>query len=93
MRWGLEDPKLPVAIEMEQLRRVFEDIFHFQVDIFEIPTNQSHIYVSQKINEFALRNGNSKDDLKIFYYGGHSRLTKSKDLLFSRCLILRLFVA
>lgn len=84
MRWQEGDPKLPVAVEIEELRRVFEDVFHFYVEIFEIPASQSHIRVTQKILEFVLCNGNSKDDLKIFYYGGHSSLTKSKDLLFSR---------
>jgi len=84
LRRQLGDPKLPVAVEVEDLRKVFTDVFHFEVEVFEIPSAQSHIVVSQKINEFALRNRNSKDDLKIFYYGGHSKLTRSKDLIFSR---------
>jgi len=86
VRWQGKDPNplLDFAQEIERLRYVFHTIFHFDIEVFEIPRTQSHIAMSQKINEFALRNGNSAKDLKIFFYSGHGKLTKSKDLIFSR---------
>lgn len=84
MRWEHGDPLLRVFEEMDELRRVFEDIFHFQVEIFEIPEEDSHAAVGQKVMDFSRYNGNSTDDLKIFYYAGHSRSNKSKNLLFTR---------
>ncbi len=88
MRWEHGDPKLPVAREMEELKRTFRDIFHYQVASYDIQEEQCHLKVSQVINSFVLHNGDSKNDLKIFYYAGHSRLGKSKDLLFSGYEIL-----
>lgn len=37
--------------------------------------------VSAKINEFVSINNNSKEDLKIVYYAGHSKLSKTKDIV------------
>lgn len=87
VRWQVSDPKLPVYIEIEELRQVFSDVFHFNVEVFEIPSTRSHMVMSQKILEFAMRNGDNPNDLKIFYYGGHSRLTESKDLILSRYVL------
>lgn len=84
VRWEVGDPKLPVYIEIEALRQVFSDVFHFDVELFEIPSTRSHMAMSRKIWEFAMSNGDSPNDLKIFYYGGHSKLTESKDLILSR---------
>ncbi|KAN0095850.1 hypothetical protein V8E51_016561, partial [Hyaloscypha variabilis] len=78
-----EDPKLPVSYEIEELRKVFEQIYHFKVEVFDIPDNRSHANVSEKINAFVAINNDSKLDLKIVYYAGHSRLSKTKDLVWS----------
>src|SRR3569833_1551916 len=37
MRWEIGDPMLPVVVEMQQLQRVLEDVFHYEVQVFEIP--------------------------------------------------------
>ena len=48
---------------------------------FLIPTANST--VSEKINAFVKVNDNSSDDLKIIYYAGYSRLSRTKELLWS----------
>jgi hypothetical protein len=82
--WEIEDCKLPVRIEIEKLRRVFEDMYHFNVEVFEIPNKRSHSKVSAKINDFVSINDDSVEDLKIVYYAGHSKLSKMKDIVWAR---------
>jgi hypothetical protein len=84
IRWEEEDPNLPVSLELEDLRLVFEDIYHYEVEIFLIPRQRSHAKVSKRINDFIDINDDYKDDLKIVYYAGHSSLSKTKDLVWSR---------
>jgi hypothetical protein len=83
IRWKTEDPKLPVEREIIELRQVFEGIYHYKIDEFWIPDSDSHGAVSEKINAFVKVNDNSSDDLKIVYYAGHSRLSRTKELLWS----------
>ena len=84
MRWEIGDPKLPVEIEIEQLRGVFSDMFHFEVETFEIPQIGSHNKTNEKISDFVKYHGNSKNDLKIVYYGGHSTRDVYKNLIFCK---------
>jgi 3-methyladenine DNA glycosylase AlkC len=87
LKWETEDPKLPVSYEIEELRQVLDEIYHYHIDIFEIPDKRSHAKVSEKINSFVEINDDSKDDLKIVYYAGHSRSSKTRDLIWSRCVV------
>lgn len=80
--WQFGDPKLKVQEEAEELKSILESLYHFEVEVFRIPGERSHVTVSRKINEFVLLNDDSKDDLKIIYYAGHGWLTKTKELLF-----------
>jgi hypothetical protein len=84
LKWESEDPKLPVSCEIEELCKVLDEIYHYDIEIFEIPDNRSHAKVSQKINTFIELNNDSNFDLKIVYYAGHSRLSKTRDLVWSR---------
>jgi hypothetical protein len=84
IRWEKEDPKLPVSLELNALQRIFEDTYCYEVEIFLIPDKRSHAKVSKKINDFVDINDDSKDDLKIIYYGGHSSLSKTKELVWSK---------
>ncbi|EFX01597.1 hypothetical protein CMQ_8063 [Grosmannia clavigera kw1407] len=84
--WEVGVPSLPIEPEIIRLRDAFTDVFNFEVEMFQIPTSRSHIMLSRKINDFVFLNDDSKDDLKIFYYGGHGKLTKSRELLFSNNL-------
>jgi len=81
--WQKQDPKLPVEIEISCLRRVLEDVYHFDIEEFRIPDEDSHGEVNEKINAFVKVNKNSSDDLKIVYYAGHSRLSRTKELLWT----------
>lgn len=79
--WKTQDPKLPVAVELCRLRSVFKDIYHYEVEDFEIPDDDSHAETSEMINAFVKLNKNSRDDLKIVYYAGHGRLSPTKELI------------
>jgi hypothetical protein len=83
IRWETQDPKLPVEREMSELGKVFEEIYHYDIEEFWIPDAVSHGAVSKKINAFVEVNDDSSDDLKIVYYAGHSRLSRTKELLWS----------
>jgi hypothetical protein len=86
-KWETEDPKLPVQCEIDELRRVLEEIYGYEIEIFEIPDHKSHAKVVEKITAFIAINDDSKNDLKIVYYAGHSRLSHTKDLVWSRCVV------
>jgi hypothetical protein len=83
-KWEVEDPKLPVSYEIAELWEVLEKIYHYDIEIFEIPEKQSHARVSEKVNTFVAINDDSKDDLKIVYYAGHGRVSKTRDLVWTR---------
>jgi hypothetical protein len=83
-KWEVEDPKLPVSLEILELQEVLGQIYHYDIEVFEIPEKQSHARVSEKVNTFIAINDDSKDDLKIVYYAGHGRLSKTRDLVWTR---------
>jgi hypothetical protein len=81
--WETQDPKLPVEREIRELRKVLEEVYHYNTEEFQIPDSESHAAVSEKINSFVKVDNNSDDNLKIVYYAGHSRLSRTKELLWS----------
>jgi hypothetical protein len=81
--WETQDPKLPVECEIRGLRKVLENVYKYDVEEFRIPDSGSHAEVSEKINSFVKVGGNSNNDLKIVYYAGHSRLSRTKELVWS----------
>ncbi len=83
IKWEKEDPNLPVSHEIKDLCQVLEGTYHYQTEVYEIPDKKSHARVSEKINAFIDINDDSKDDLKIVYYAGHGKLSKTKDLVWS----------
>lgn len=83
LKWKTEDPKLPVSYEISELRQVLEQVYHYETEIFEIPDSRSHNKVNEKISAFIGINDDSKSDLKIVYYAGHSRLSDTKDLVWA----------
>jgi hypothetical protein len=90
--WQMEDPKLPVGWEISALRKVLEDIYHYDVEEFHIPDSASHAAVSEKINAFVKVNDDSGSDLKIVYYAGHSLLSRNKELIWSTYVLISVFV-
>ena len=89
-KWKTEDPKLPVWYEIEELRDVLDQIYGYEIEIFEIPDQKSHAKVVEKITALITINDDSKDDLKIVYYAGHSRLSDTRDLVWSRYVVYSL---
>jgi hypothetical protein len=83
LKWKTEDPKLPVSCEIAELCQVLDQVFHYDIEIIEIPDQRSHAKVNDKISAFIAINDDSKDDLKIVYYAGHSRLSATKDLVWA----------
>lgn len=84
LSWQDEDPNLPVSVEISRLVHVFKDIYHYDVEEWQIPTQNSHWAVSRKIMEFVQPAPNDKEHLKIVYYAGHGRLTKTRLLEWTR---------
>jgi hypothetical protein len=90
-KWKTEDPKLPVWYEIEELYHVLDQIYGYEIEIFEIPDHKSHAKVVEKVTAFIAINDDSKNDLKIVYYAGHSRLSDTRDLVWSRCVVFSLY--
>ncbi len=82
--WEDEDPNLPVSIEIDELFVVFSEIYNFDVEVWKIPGVGSHKKLNQKILDFVERGDDSKDDLKIVYYGGHGLLAKNRQPCWER---------
>jgi hypothetical protein len=91
--WEDEDPSLPVSIEIEKLFSVFEDVYHFESEVWKIPDEDCHSEVNEKILEFNKKGGKRKDHLKIVYYAGHAKLTSNRLLAWTRYVSLHVFVS
>lgn len=84
IKWEDEDPNLPVSYEIARLFDIFDKIYQFKVEVWDIPDDNCHAEVNQKILDFSKLGGNSKDDLKILYYAGHGKLTRNRLLSWTR---------
>lgn len=84
LSWQDEDPNLPVSLEISRLVDVFRNVYHFEVDEWKIPSQNSHFFVNQKIMGFVAPAPNDKEHLKIVYYAGHGRLNKTRQLEWTR---------
>lgn len=82
--WEDEDPKLPVSIEVEELRVVFENIYNFEVEVWKIPSEGSHKKLNRKILDFVELGDDSNEHLKIVYYGGHGMLAHNRQSSWAR---------
>lgn len=72
---------LPVQKEIRDLHELLDGTYHYDVEEFQIPDHASHVEVSKKINAFVEVGNNSCNDLKIVYYAGHSRLSRTRELV------------
>jgi hypothetical protein len=61
LSWQDEDPNLPVSLEISRLVDVFRNIYHFGVDEWKIPNQNSHWAVNQKIMTFVAPGPNDKE--------------------------------
>jgi hypothetical protein len=72
LSWEHDD--LGVHTEIDSLQNVFENMYHFSVTRFNIPSLKPGIEVSKCIMEFLEHDQN--ETLRIVYYGGHGRSKK-----------------
>ncbi len=72
------------------LFNVFQDVYHFEVEWWEIPKDVSSEEVGQKISKFVNLGGDSEDHLKILFYSGHSQVDHSKRVLWIRSVPIKL---
>ena len=56
--------------EARSLGEFFSGDFHFEVDYYAIPSEQSHVKLDTRIN-LLLNECGHRDHLIIIYYGGH----------------------
>ena len=84
LSWNDEDPNLPVSIEIEELSRVFRNLYGYNVEKWLIPAEDCHNMLQGKILEWLGKNEESV--LKIVYYAGHGKVTNHKQLAWTRCV-------
>jgi hypothetical protein len=84
LSWEDEDPNLPVSIEISKLLDVFRSTYNFDVEIWKIPDRNPQWALTQRVMEFVCPAADDKENLKIVYYAGHGRLTKTRSLAWTR---------
>jgi hypothetical protein len=82
--WEDGDPKLPVFRELMELENVFREDYCFETEVWKIPSKRSHHALNTKILEVVELEDDSRDCLKIVYYGGHGLLAPNRQLLWSK---------
>ncbi|KAF7912340.1 uncharacterized protein EAF01_001361 [Botrytis porri] len=75
--WEDEDPQLLVPLEVHELGIVLVSIYRYEVQIYRIPSGGRHNKLNQKISDSVELGGDSKEDLKTVYYGGHGMLAQN----------------
>lgn len=63
--------------EARSLGALFSNDFHYDVDYFPIPSENSHIELDTRINLLLKQRGHS-DHLLVIYYGGHGDPNKDE---------------
>ncbi|OCL11264.1 hypothetical protein AOQ84DRAFT_195078 [Glonium stellatum] len=63
--------------EVDRLRDVFGNKFHFNTETFEIPSDRSATALCRAVSDFAYRYDSPKK-LSIIYYGGHAGFVEEK---------------
>jgi hypothetical protein len=66
-----EDDDLGVQTEIDELRKVFNETYHFEVQEYKIPSTKPSRNVNTRVREFL--DLESKDTLLIVYYAGHAK--------------------
>jgi hypothetical protein len=69
LSWEADD--LGVEAEIQPLRRVLEDRYHFGVQDYKIPSIKPDKALKKRIFDFL--DEDDKDTLLIVYYAGHAR--------------------
>ena len=93
LSWADEDPKLPVSEEINKLQFIFQNVYHFDTEHWEIPSLRSHYMTNERVMDFVRPREDSTTHLKIVYYAGHARLMETRALALTRLVSLSLFSA
>ena len=71
LQW--EDDDLGTETEVNDLEKVFEDVYHYTTERFRIPSGDPTNQLEYKLNDFRKAYDNGTN-LLIIYYGGHGLL-------------------
>ena len=66
-----KDDDLGVAKEVEKLQNVFNDLYHYDVEVYQIPSVKPDKALKRRILEFL--DGDGEETLLILYYAGHAK--------------------
>ena len=66
-----EDDDLGVAKEVEELQNVFDSLYHYDVEVYQIPSIKPDKPLKRRMLEFLDEDG--EEALLILYYAGHAR--------------------
>lgn len=80
IRW--EEDELEVEWELNELHKVFRDLYGFTTEQFLIPSQNSHRKLNLKALRFVEEHEN-EDTLLIVYYGGHGVINKARQSTWS----------
>ncbi|KAI8713303.1 C2 domain-containing protein [Fusarium sp. LHS14.1] len=80
IRW--EEDELEVEWELNELHKIFRDLYGFSTEQFLIPSHNSHRKLNLKALSFVEEHEN-EDTLLIVYYGGHGVINKARQSTWS----------
>ncbi|KAF5018727.1 hypothetical protein F66182_9286 [Fusarium sp. NRRL 66182] len=80
IRW--EEDELEVEWELNELHKVFRDLYGFTTEQFLIPTQNSHRKLNHKALSFVEEHEN-EETLLVVYYGGHGVINKARQSTWS----------
>ncbi|KAE8448946.1 hypothetical protein EG329_008742 [Mollisiaceae sp. DMI_Dod_QoI] len=70
LRWADDD--LGVETELKDLQHVFEDLYHYAVELYDIPSQKPDKALTRRVLDFLDQDG--AEALFILYYAGHGRI-------------------
>ncbi|KAH8895015.1 hypothetical protein GQ53DRAFT_74197 [Thozetella sp. PMI_491] len=75
LHWKSDD--LFVLPELEDLEKTLREEYHFETDIFAIPSENSHLELMLRVGEL-IKKHEGEDTLFLVYYGGHAKIDESR---------------
>ena len=67
---------------VNELRDVFNDVYHYATEEWKIPSNDSHFELSDRLRQFV-KDHRTIDSLLIIYYGGHDGMNDDRQCIWS----------
>ena len=80
LSWEADD--LGVAKEIAELQDTFDNIYHYEVENWKIPSNRSHNSLNRRLTNF-IDDYEGEDILLIVYYGGHGNMNDDRQCIWS----------